>query len=586
MKRIVITLLLLSIIRPALEGRIFEMSAFGIRPGATNLPEKISSALESIRKETGHGDSVTLRFLPGRYDFHSTDALRRTYFISNHDQSEMQAIGIAIEGWENLTVDGCGAELVFHGVIIPLAVIDSKGCSVKNLSIDFENPQTAQVRIVENRGAGGIVFRPESWVKHRISRDSVFEVYGEGWALRPSTGIAFEPDTRHILWNTGDLFYSTAGVRETEHGLLAPQWQDSRLTPGTVVAMRTWSRPAPGIFLYGDTDTRLTNIKVHYAFGMGLIAQFCNGVTLSGFSVCLKNENDPRYFTTQADATHFSQCSGIIQSTGGLYEGMMDDAINVHGVYLKVTGVKDDRSITARFMHDQAWGFRWGCPGDSVRMLNADVMEYTGSLLHIESITPDNTGHGSKELTITFREPVEIDPERMNIGIENLSRTPEVIFSGNTVRNNRARGALFSSPRRTVVEDNIFDHTSGSAILLCGDCNGWYESGACRDVLIKGNRFINALTSMYQFTTAVISIYPEIPDLHKQTVYFHGGHPGAITITGNTFETFDIPVLYAKSVDGLVFKDNTVIVNNDYRPFHKNRNRFLLERTDNIEISY
>ena len=164
MKRIIISLLLLSIIRPALEGRIFEMSAYGIRPGATNLSEKISSAMESIRKETGHGDSVTLRFLPGRYDFHSTDALQRTYFISNHDQSEMQAVGIAIEGWENLTLDGCGAELIFHGVIIPLAVIDSKGCSVKNLSIDFENPQTAQVRIIENRGAGGIVFRPESWV--------------------------------------------------------------------------------------------------------------------------------------------------------------------------------------------------------------------------------------------------------------------------------------------------------------------------------------------------------------------------------------------------------------------------------------
>ena len=48
MKRIFITLLLLSIIRPALEGRIFEMSAFGIKPGATNLSEKISSAMESI----------------------------------------------------------------------------------------------------------------------------------------------------------------------------------------------------------------------------------------------------------------------------------------------------------------------------------------------------------------------------------------------------------------------------------------------------------------------------------------------------------------------------------------------------------
>lgn len=137
------------------------------------------------------------------------------------------------------------------------------------------------------------------------------------------------------------------------------------------------------------------------------------------------------------------------------------------------------------------------------------------------------------------------------------------------VRNNRARGALFSSPRRTVVENNVFDHTSGTAILLCGDCNGWYESGACRDVLIRGNRFINALTSMYQFTMAVISIYPEIPDLEMQTGYFHGGTPGAVTITGNTFETFDMPILYAKSIDGLIFKDNIITVNDSYRPFHK-----------------
>ncbi len=33
-------------------------------------------------------------------------------------------------------------------------------------------------------------------------------------------------------------------------------------------------------------------------------------------------------------------------------------------------------------------------------------------------------------------------------GIENLTWTPQVRFAGNTVRNNRARGALFSTPRR------------------------------------------------------------------------------------------------------------------------------------------
>lgn len=552
-KRITIIILLSTMSSLMSLGRTFDLGAYGILPGAGDLSGKIASALDIIRKQCREGDSVTLRLMPGRYDFHPDEAMQHTYYISNHDQTGSQAIGIALEGWDNLTLDGCGAELVFHGVMIPLAVTDSRGCTVKNLSIDFENPQIAQVRIVENRGGGGIVFKPE---------------------------------TRHILWNTGDIFYDTKGVRATEDGLLAPRWQDSRLVPGTVVAMRTWYRPAPGIFLYGNTGTTLKDVRVHYAFGMGLIAQFCDGITLDGFSVCLKGEDDPRYFTTQADATHFSQCKGVIHSSGGLYEGMMDDAVNVHGIYLKITGRTGERTVTARFMHDQAWGFRWGEAGDSVRTIDADVMEYTGTMLHIESISPDESCHGQKELTITFREPLDTGIFHKNIGIENLSRTPEVLFSDNMVRDNRARGALFSSPRRTVVENNVFDHTSGTAILLCGDCNGWYESGACRDVLIRGNRFINALTSMYQFTMAVISIYPEIPDLEMQTGYFHGGTPGAVTITGNTFETFDMPILYAKSIDGLIFKDNIITVNDSYRPFHKNRNRFLLERTDNVGISY
>ncbi|MBQ2073108.1 MAG: alpha-1,3-galactosidase B, partial [Bacteroidaceae bacterium] len=154
-----------------------------------------------------------------------------------------------------------------------------------------------------------------------------------------------------------------------------------------------------------------------------------------------------------------------------------------------------------------------------------------------------------------------------------------------TIRNNRARGSLFSTPRQVVCEKNFFDHTSGTAILLCGDCNGWYETGACRDVLIRKNRFLNALTSPFQFTNAVISIYPEIPELDRQKEYFHGGplagNKYAIRITDNVFETFDNPLLYAKSVDGLLFRNNRVIRNNDYPAFHWITQPVTLERVTN-----
>lgn len=149
----------------------------------------------------------------------------------------------------------------------------------------------------------------------------------------------------------------------------APPWKDARLVPGTVVAMRGWGRPTPGIFLSHDLNTTLENIKVHYAEGMGLLAQFSENITLEKFCVCLKGEDDPRYFTTQADATHFSGCKGKITSCNGLYEGMMDDAINVHGTYLKVVKRIDDHTLVGRYMHDQSWGFEWGRAGDEVQFV-------------------------------------------------------------------------------------------------------------------------------------------------------------------------------------------------------------------------
>lgn len=56
-------------------------------------------------------------------------------------------------------------------------------------------------------------------------------------------------------------------------------------------------------------------------------------------------------------------------------------------------------------------------------------------------------------------------------------------------------------------------------------------------------------------------------------------------IEDNEFETFDAPILYAKSVDGLVFRNNTIKLNTEYKPFHPNRNRFWLERVTNVTIA-
>lgn len=570
--------------------KVYDVADYGLEANRSkDASAVLQKMLERIRTECGNGENVVIRFHEGVYNFYEKGTAVREYYISNHDQDNPKRVGIALEGMKGLTLDGGGAAFVFHGRMLPISLLHSENCVLKDFSIDFVNPHIAQVEIVKNDPQGGITFRPASWVKYRITKDSVFEAYGDGWTVRHSWGIPFEKDTKRIVYNAGDRGCNTRGAFLVEKGLIqAPHWKDEKLTPGTIFVMRGWGRPTPGIFLSQNTDTRLENIQVHYAEGMGLLAQLCENITLEKFNVCLKGDNDPRYFTTQADATHFSGCKGKIISRNGLYEGMMDDAINVHGTYLKVIGRLDDRTLVGRYMHDQSWGFEWGRVGDEVQFIRSSTMELTGSVNHIASIRAYDKEdvEGAREFLITFVEPVHADiDEKGGFGIENLTWSPEVVFSDNMVRNNRARGALFSTPRPTVVENNTFDHTSGTAILLCGDCNGWFETGACRDVQIRNNRFINALTSMYQFTNAVISIYPEIPELEKQQSYFHGGKEGGIVIENNVFDTFDAPVLYAKSVDGLVFRNNTIRTNTEYPPFHFNRNRFWLERVTRIAIT-
>ena len=566
-------------------GSTLSFSDFGAnadtREDASIAARRLIAQLQS-KQDRAH---TTILFPKGRYDFYPDSAFVREYYISNHDQDNPKKVGFALENLRNVTIDGQGSEFVFHGRMIPVALLNSENITLKNFSIDFEIPALRQLRVLEvNKENDEIIAEIYPSNHYRIDDEKLI-ILGETYELRPETAMSFREDKR-LTYLRRDLSFNPQSVSEKSPNILSLKGWDQvdETSPGERFVLRSYYRPTPGIFLSESRNTVFENVKVHYAEGMGLLAQLCENITLHGFSVCLKGDDDPRYFTTQADATHFSGCKGVIVSQNGLYEGMADDAINVHGTYLRVTKRVDNHTLQARYMHYQAWGFKWGDPGDSVQFVESEKMELVrGGINSIESVKAIDkpTDFGAKEFEIRFTRPLPREiSEEGKYGIENLTWTPEVLFSGNIVRNNRARGSLFSTPKRVLCENNLFDHTHGTAILLCGDCNGWFETGACREVIIRNNRFINALTANYQFTNAVISIYPEIPNLEDQQQFFHSG----IVIENNTFEMFDRPVLYAKSTDGLIFRNNTITHNQEFKPFHWNTHPFFFEKVKNVLI--
>ena len=580
-----LSLLLLAIYSCKQTDDVVSFDSFGVQPNTNENASLAAVKLVEHLIANENDQHVTVVFPKGRYDFYEDGSFQREYYISNHDQTNPKSVGFALEDLQNITIDGQGSDFIFHGRMVPFALLNNANITLKNVNIDFEVPALRQLKVVEvNKDADEVIAEIYPQGNYRVENKALV-IEGEGYDYRPIVSMAFRPDKR-LAYMRSDVSFAPSTVEEVSPNVLSVKgWGQLHETSiGERFVLRSYYRPTPGIFVSECINTTFENVTVHYAEGMGLLAQMSENITLDGFNVCLRDDDDERFFTTQADATHFSACKGVIVSKNGLYEGMADDAINVHGTYLRITKRIDDNTLLARYMHPQAWGFKWGEEGDEVQFVESEKMElvsnHTNTIKSIKAFDKP-TEFGAKEFEIAFTDPLPAEiSEEGKYGVENLTWTPEVIFSDNTIRNNRARGTLFSTPRSVVCENNLFDHTHGTAILLCGDCNGWFETGPCKDVLIKNNRFINALTSNYQFTNAVISIYPEIPNLEDQEKFFHSG----IVIEDNVFEMFDRPILYAKSTDGLIFRNNTVTYNNEFEPFHWNNHLFFFEKVDNVTI--
>jgi hypothetical protein len=264
---------------------------------------------------------------------------------------------------------------------------------------------------------------------------------------------------------------------------------------------------------------------------------------------------------------------GHVLVDGCKFEGLMDDPINVHGTSVRIIDVKDDRRVRCRFMEGMSTGMTWGRSGDRVGFIDARSMATVG-LGAVKSYA--RIDRDQFEVEFDAEIPAAV---RAGHALENLTWAPDFTVRNSTFGSCRARGLLISTPGKVVIENNDFV-SSGAAILIAGDANGWYESGAVRDVLIRGNRFHpSCLTSWYQFGEGIISIFPIIPQVDPEKPFHRN-----IRIEGNRFDVFDYSVLYALSVDGLTFKDNTIEHNEQYKPWQGRKAMLTFEGCKRVVV--
>ena len=548
---------------------------YGYIPGSRlNAVPYVIKALNDCKTK----NNPVLIFQNGRYDFWPQYVPEKLYYESNTDAIPLRRCPILIEGFNKLEINCNNADLIFHDRMQPFTIDSSRNITIRNLNIDWDIPLTAQAEIVDvtNDYVDLAINAFES--PYIVEKDKLVFV-GEGWKSLLSGVMEFDKDTKLVTPQTGDAGcmgenFSSYKASELKKGLVRLQYTGSnKPVLGNWLVLRHSARDHAGTFIINSRNIVIENMTLYHCAGLGILSQYSSDLYFKHVNA-IPNPAKNRILSGHDDGMHFSNCGGQITVDSCRFQSLMDDPINVHGTSVRIMKKLSDKKLLCRFMHEQSIGFTWARAGETVGFIENEVMNTVGTA-KVESFHANSP----EEFEINFTNPV---PASIIEGdaLENLSCTPDILIKNSFFGSNRARGILVSTPGKVVIENNIFE-SSGSAILIPGDANGWYESGAVKDVTIRNNTFNDAcLTSMYQFCEGIISIYPEIPKPDGAKPFHRN-----IRIEHNTFHPFDYPVLYAKSTEGLYFNNNTIIRSTRFQSFHYRKYMFTFEYCKKVEIT-
>ena len=518
----------------------------------------------------------TLLIGNGKYDMRVEGALIKHYYISNNDHG-IKPIALPIINKENISIIGEGAELVFHGEILPVVVDGSKNIKLSGFSIDYEVPMYAQCDVIETSEDRTVIKFDGKQFWCRVDEDGNWCFYSESpdwkWERhRRSDVITLEFDKEGKPCHYSLPYFPHTGGYE-DHGFLDCMYREVELeqlgenliamkgntgikhTVGHTLVMTWNTREFPGVFTVDSDDVEYSDIMLYHTMAMGFITQNTSNITFSRLA-CAPRRDKGRLLSVTCDATHFVNCRGYIEIADCNFEYMMDDAANIHGNYHVYEKQLDADTILVQFGHFQQKGANIYRVGDTVNIIDAYTMDIHGEakVLDFQVISADN-------MILKLDRAVEAPGEWWVV--ENISTAPDIHIHDTNCGYNRTRGFLLSSRGKVVIERNRF-HNYNHGVQLSGELRDWYESGAALDVTIRDNDFTNAA---YAGGSAIYSNPKlEATKTNKALIY-----NGKLLVENNHFEQADKRMLWVEHSESVIFRNNTFRKNEEY-PRHAPHN--------------
>ncbi len=552
------------------------LSEQGVRTG-----EDITVSLCKLFRE--YRENTTFVFENGDYYFSPHAEMKADYRLSNTDVAPERTLGLWLKKMKNCTLVGNGARLWFAGHMQPFTLDECENVTIQGFVINWKKPMVAEgiVQAVSDKTVD-VYVDPDKFPHRMRDGQLEFDVGADEWYPLVRWGHnVFEPHFRTLRRKAGDCVSMGNGVTDLGGDMYRIEsHREVVACPGDIVVLRHNSRKHAGIFSEHCRDITIEDVTVHSCGGLGCLSQFCHNMTYRRVHFVPDRAAGRLITNGRDDGMHITCNSGTVTITECTFLGLMDDPINVHACCVKVVEAVNGKQLRCRYGHVQAQGFtRWAKEGDEIAFIERGNMSCV-----YKATVKAYTLEALDTFTLEFDE--ELPPSILKmakkgtaLAADNLSNTAAFVCTNNRFGSCRARSVLISTPKPVLIENNYFE-SSGSAVLVAGDANGWFESGECHDVEIRGNVFTQAcLTSNYEFCEGVISVCPVVPKPEVEKP-FHKN----IRIVDNTFDTADTPVLYAYSCEGLRFSGNRIFKSPAAEKWHDRDSRILLRYCTNSSV--
>lgn len=504
------------------EAKVIDVTKYGADPtGATDSTPAIKKAIEAAKKVTKKSDTpVAIDFPEGRYDIYPDQAEERELYISNtvgtNQTYKDKKIGILIEDMDNVTVEGNDSLFMFHGKMTTFASIDSENVTFQNFEVDFQVPTVIDMTAVKKEGNEVTYYIPECY-NYQVNGNSIKWMSDKSpytgetyWTTTNSMKYTQIFDTKNgMTWRGGSPFANISKIEDLEnHHVKITYTNADSIQEGYCFQMRNTERDHAGTFFWQSKDVTLNDLDIRFIHGFGMVGQFSENITMKDVDF-ETDKASGRTTAGYADFIHMSGCKGLIDISDCTFSNPHDDPINIHGTFLQVIGISDDRTeVTVQYKHNETAGFPNYYVGDQVEFStrgNMVPVSEDGKVAVREVVKVDGPdGKGGKgslndltKIKLTFDKPIpaEITANNSHV-VENITYTPEVKIHDNIFKETPTRGVLCTTRGKVEITDNMFDNMGMAAIYISNDAQGWYESGRTTDVTIKGNTFIvNPLTA-------------------------------------------------------------------------------------------